>query len=440
MSVHQVFRLRTVPVVAALGTAALAAACGGGSAGGSASPQASETGQVTISFVENGPPNFYAPLLSAFNAAHPNIKVVPSSIPFDSEADIVQAKLSQKDSTIDAFIVDQPRTASWAARGYLLDLSSLTAEAKQNLFPAAVQASSYQGKLWDTPLWESSNQMFYNTTLLQKAGVKPPTDQPSDRWTWEQTVAAAKAVQAKTGAKCGLLLEQTDRYYQLQPLAESAGGGPGLTGDGNLTPALNNPGWTKALGFYQELFAQGVTPRSVSADQSDAYFTAGNCAFFVGLPTVAGTLIKNKIPFGIAPEPYFAGEKPVTPNAANAIGVSPFSKHQAAATEFARWASMTVEGNLASVETIKIPPANMKASDPFFAGLAKQSTALTNLGSLVNYELSHTAVARPETIGYVQFETIMQQAFSDIRNGTAVNQALQNATSKLNAAFSSLKG
>lgn len=377
-------------------------------------------------------------MLSEFNASHPDIKVVASSIPFDNEATIVQARLSQKDASFDVFVVDQPRTADWAAHGYLVNLTSAVAsQAKATLFPAAVQASEYQGSLWDVPVWESSNQLYYNAALLKKAGVTPPSVSPAQRWTWEQTLAAAKQVQAKTGAPCGLLMEQTDRYYQLQPLISSAGGGTGLTGSGNLTPDIQNAGWVKAATFYQDLFKDNVTPSSVSASETDAYFAGGKCAFYVGLPDVVPGLVSNKVPFGIAPEPYFAGGQPATPNEANALGINPFSKNQAAALTFVKWATLTTAGNLASVKGIDIPPANIASAKIFFSQLAASTPAMKDLGPLVNYELTHTAVARPVTVQYVEFESEMFSMFGNIRNGTPVASALAATSKQLKSAFQS---
>lgn len=418
-------------VLALLGTAC-------SSSGSSSTPQAAQSGPVTIHLVENAPPALWVPFLKAFNASHPDIKVVASSIPFDNEATIVQARLGQKDSSFDVFVVDQPRTADWAAHGYLVNLTSAVAsQAKATLFPAALQASEYQGSIWDLPVWESSNQLYYNTALLKKAGVTPPSTNPAQRWTWEQTVAAAKQVQAKTGVSCGLMLEQTDRYYQIEPMIISAGGGTGLTGPGNLTPDIQNAGWVKAATFYQNLFKDNVTPSSVNASETDAYFASGKCAFFVGLPLAVPGLVSNKVAFGIAPEPYFAGGTPATPNEANGLGINPFSTHQAAALTFVKWAALTTAGDLASVQGVDIPPANIASSKIFFSQLAASVPAMKDFGSLVNYELVHTAVARPVSLQYVEFESEMFQMFGNIRNGTPVASALAATSKQLTSAFQS---
>ena len=49
----------------------------------------------------------------------------------------------------------------------------------------------------------------------------------------------------------------------------------------------------------------------------------------------------------------------------------------------------------------------------------------------MTYELADTAVSRPRSIGYVPFETVMNKAFSDIRNGADVEATLKQAQQQL---------
>jgi multiple sugar transport system substrate-binding protein len=58
--------------------------------------------------------------------------------------------------------------------------------------------------------------LFYNKDLLQKAGITPPSGDPTGRLTWDQLLADARKAQ-QAGARWGFCFEQVDRYYQLQP-------------------------------------------------------------------------------------------------------------------------------------------------------------------------------------------------------------------------------
>ena len=59
--------------------------------------------------------------------------------------------------------------------------------------------------------------------------------------------------------------------------------------------------------------------------------------------------------------------------------------------------------------------------------------------NLINYELENTAVIRPQTIGYVEFEEVLNRAFADVRNGADPTTSLKNATTQLNTAWAAYK-
>ena len=50
---------------------------------------------------------------------------------------------------------------------------------------------------------------------------------------------------------------------------------------------------------------------------------------------------------------------------------------------------------------------------------------------IITYETQNTAVGRPRSVGYVAFETMMNKAFSDIRNGAEAKATLDDAESQL---------
>ena len=59
--------------------------------------------------------------------------------------------------------------------------------------------------------------------------------------------------------------------------------------------------------------------------------------------------------------------------------------------------------------------------------------------AITAYESEHTAVSRPVSVGYIQFEEVMGKAFADIRNGTNPDTRLQEATRQLTDAWRSIK-
>lgn len=448
MSLVRLFRRSSLILIGvALVIALTFSACGGKSddaksnakaPAASTSKQASTpSGPATVKLLSCCDANIMAPAIKAFEAKNPNITVKQEVVPFDQLNDIVQQRIGAKDASIDAYFADQPRTAALASRGLLADLSStIGPEAKGVISQSSIDASTYQGKLYSSAFWGSSHVLIYNKTLLKKAGVTPPPADPAKRWTWDQVYAAAQKAKA-AGAKCGVMFEQVDRYYELEPFIVSAGGGTGLTGDNNNQADLTNPGWLKAMSFYSKLFSSGVAPRGVDAEQTKPLLTSGKCAFFVGgvdLPLVAAKTQK----VGIAPYPMFAGGKAATPADSFAMGMNPYSKNQAATLAFIKFVTLDTQGALAAVKTTPTLSANQNAAKQFYATQLKGEPELAKLPQLINYELANTVVHRPVTPGYIQFETIVGQAFADIRNGKDPKAVLQKAQDQVKSAFARL--
>ena len=415
-----------------LATPALFEGCGTSSGGNSAQ-------NVTLHFVGFDPGPGVQDVIAGFQKANPTITIKYEPIPFAQLNDVLQTRLGSGDTNLDIYTADQPRIAALVHRNFLTDLSDKVNGAGEVLPKAMIEASSAGSKLYSLPVSNSSQLLYYNVDLLKKAGITAPSADPNQRWTWEQLFDAAKKAQA-AGAKWGFMFEQVSRYYQLQPLFESAGGGSGLTGDGLLTPDVTNAGWIKGATFYKQLFAEKVAARGVPADQVTPLFSNGQAAFFIAGPWQLATFEAIKgLNFGVAAHPYFEGGKAVTPTGSWSWGLNPHSLNQAAALKFLEYAYLNVTGCTQANTTKGIVggmPANIKSLDSYFTSKIFQSASAKGGSDLLKYELQNTAVIRPRTIGYIQFEDIIGTALEDIRNGSDVEQRLQKASGDLKSALS----
>ena len=426
--------LRGIVAAASVTSVMALAACGGGTDSSSASSPIATGGKITgtVRFVGSEDANVYQPLISKFEATNPGITVKYTEVPFAQYTSVLQQRLSSKDSSLDVFTVDQPVVASLAARGYLQDLDQIGSAVKKAALPTQYDVNVYNGSLYAAPLSTSGQYLFYNTDLLKKAGVTPPPSDPTKAWTWEQTLAAAKKTQS-AGSTWGLILEQIGLYYQLQPLPESLGGGSGLGGKNNLTPQISNSQWVKAMSWYHDLFAQGVSPRGVDSYSTFPLFSSGKDAFFVGGPwDIAQAAATKDLNWGMAPMPYFAGGKRVTPNGGWSLGINPASGAKPAALKFLEFASTDPDGNILFAANEANLPANQEAFDKYLPQLSKLGGSRSaDAAAITQYDAAHTAVARPVSVGYPQFENLMNKAFSDIINGTSAKSALDDASQKI---------
>jgi multiple sugar transport system substrate-binding protein len=404
-------------------TALVTTGCGGGDSGGGSG------GTTTLTFVNAQDPGTFDKVIAAFQAANPTIRIKQQVVPFDDLNSTVQSRLGAKDTGIDLYDVDEPRLAAFASRGFLEPLDDLSAQAQGKIDASALKITSFGGKQYAIPRWTSAQLLYYNKDLLAKAKIAAPSSDPKAPITWEQVAADGKKAQA-AGARYGLIFDQVDRYYQLQPLPESLGGGPGLTGADLLQPDVTDPQWIQAFTWYHDIFATGVAPRGINPEQTPGLFATGNTAFFAGGPWNAAAFDKDKgVDYGVAPFPRFAQGKPATSTGSWSTGISPFSKHKDAAKKFLSY--MTVDPAGATATISNNIPVQKQAFQRYLSDLGTKGERYKQIGDIVEYAIANTSVSRPVTTGYVDFESVMNKAFADIRNGSDASTRLTQAGQEL---------
>lgn len=370
-------------------------------------------------------------VIDKFHEVHPTINVEWETVPFSDLNSVVESRVSQKNGSIDVYWVDQPRVASLASRGYLEDLTDQFKDRNEKWDDASKEASSYGGRLWSTPISTSTQILYYNKTLLDKAGIQPPSAKPENRITWEKLTQDAKEVQKKAGVQWGLALGQFDRYYQMQPILMGAGGGTGVTGKDNLTPAVVDKGWEKALTWYRSIFEDKIAPRGEEEVQDD--FLAGNIAYLEQGTWLIDGLADVKFEWGAALSPTFEGKDPVTPTGSWSLGMNPYSKEKAASAIFMDW--MSSEDGYTKNRPLPDLAATESGREAYYSKEIFNTPAGKDAKDIIAYELANTSVTRPNTIGYVEFEEILNRAFADIRNGAEPHSTLETAQKQLENAW-----
>jgi len=377
-------------------------------------------------------------ILAAFKKAHPAITVNYEFVSFDNLNSVLDARITNKTGNPDVYWADEPRVPALAARGYAADLTTILQGQIGDLQTSGIAACTYNGKLWALPIADSTQLLYYNKDLLKKAGLAAPSADPQNPITWEQL--AADALKAKkTGALYGMFFGQFDRYYQLEALPVGLGGSPGGSGKANLVPDITSPAWVKAFEWYGSIFASGAAPRGITSEQTDPLFVSGKAAYEVEGPWLLPTLNSSKINWGVATQPRFAAGKEVTPTGSWSLAMNPFSKNQAAAATFMRW--MSIEGGSGYENNRPAPelPANKVGQAAYFKRPVFATAEGKKAATIIDYVTARNAVPRLSTIGYIEFETILNQAFADIRNGQDAKTALTAATGKLTTAWAKYK-
>jgi multiple sugar transport system substrate-binding protein len=154
-----------------LGTAS-SAALASGLLGACGSSQTT-SGERVVSLLWSDVTNSRAPLIEDFTNAT-GIKVNQTIVPYNQRLHKIQTAV-QGGGDFDVVQMDTVWTARFAAAGWVADVTSRITDAiKQDVPAVALDAVTYNGKLYGIPLFNSAKHLFYNAELLKEAGFDHP--------------------------------------------------------------------------------------------------------------------------------------------------------------------------------------------------------------------------------------------------------------------------
>lgn len=363
-----------------------------------------------------------------FEKANPGVKVALSEIPLDQYFQKAAIALSSG-SGIDVFDVDSPLVASYGHQGALLALDKYYTKDNVEDFTSAERSiATYQGKTISAPMSSTSVGLFVNVELFKQAGLKVPGADPKERLTWDQVVDLAKKVQVDKGGNkipdvWGFAVQQYDRPYMTLPLILSNGAGD-LSSDGTTVDGfLNSPAAIEAARWYGDTFNKHkISPR----EQVPNLFYTGKLAMYLA-PSYEANTLKSQYPnvnWIVAPHPYF--KKPVTPTGAWHVGVFSGTKHPDLAVALLK-AYTDPEPAKRNYKIMNYMPVRVSTFKAF------PETFNVAPNSLFYWEILNTAVPRPRTPAYREYEDLLRQAFANIRQGADAAKEMNAAVEKINA-------
>jgi len=162
-------------------------------------PAAKPSGEITI-VDDNTNKLFQASTIAAFEAKT-GIKVKSySQGNFNDLHDRYATLFSAQDSSVDVVMTWAGWSAEFGQAGWLQELD--TSAVPTDLIQPALDAVSWQGKVYGLPKFSSVQTMFWSKPLFQQAGVDPETGPQS----WDDFVTTAKAltVDGRYGYACDM--------------------------------------------------------------------------------------------------------------------------------------------------------------------------------------------------------------------------------------------
>ena len=116
-------------------------------------------------------PEIFQPIFERFQAQNPNIKIKIETGGATSEAQnqYLTTVLAARDTTLDIFLIDVVRTATFAAAGWAEPLDGYLPSKDTYLkafLPGPINAATVGGKLYAMPAFTDSQFLYYRKDLL----------------------------------------------------------------------------------------------------------------------------------------------------------------------------------------------------------------------------------------------------------------------------------
>jgi multiple sugar transport system substrate-binding protein len=411
---------RGVLTAAALaGLLATATACSSGGSGGGSQVSASADQTIVLAAAGLGSEgDATKAAIASFEQLYPNIKVQLLSLSSDENDQYTQItqRFSAKSATPDVIAGDVIWTATFAAAGWVQDLSG-DGIATKDFFPGQLSSGQYNGKLYAVPWFVNAEGIYYRTDLVKS----PPT-------TPDQLVSDAKAALAADPSLQEGFAWEGDKYEGSVTALVSFMGGFG----GSLNPKdLNTPANQQTLQYmYDLIHSDSVTPQAAlgwqESNVQDAW-TSGQAAFALNWPYLyqlseaSGSSVAGKTAWIPFPSPKGS---PTAALGGDNLMVNARSSHQAAAVKLIQYLTSD------SVQDVRATAAG----DPPSVESAYNSQ-LYATAPYYQQEKSVFAAATPRPVSpvYPQMSTIFQNMISEVLSGQdSPSAALASAQTQIN--------
>lgn len=223
----------------------------------------------------------------------------------------------------------------------------------------AVQATTYDGKLYGVPYGIEALALYRNTEVA-----------PDEPATMDDAIAEGEAAvkAGKVDSALNLPVGELGDAYHMEPILTSFGGYifsyDEATGYDAQDVGIGKEGSVKAAEEISRLAKAKVLRTSISGDNSIALFTSGKAAFLVSGPWALADVKKAGFDYAIQPVPGFAGQEDAAPfMGAQAFMVAANGKNKDIAQEFVNNGVNSEDAMMALYEGTQLPPAMTAIQD-----------------------------------------------------------------------------
>ena len=352
-------------------------------------------------------------MAEAYTTAHPDVKINLEFVPYEGLRD--KTLLAQgSGGGYDVVLFDVIWPAEYATSGILADVSQrITPEMKSGVLPGAWTTVEYNGKQYGMPWILDTKYLYYNTEILQKAGIAAPPR------TWAELGDQAKIIKDKGLVQYPIVWSwaQAEAVICDYTTLLSAYGGSFLDASGK--PDFDTGGGLAALEYMKASMDAGLSnPNSKEYLEEDVrrVFSNGEAAFALNWTYMFNlandgddSKVKGKV--GVMPAPGVDGVSKVSAmNGSMGLGVTATSKNPDAAWDFVTF--MTSQKTQNAYAKLSLPIWTSSYSDPAVTAGQEELIAAAGVGLAAMYP-------RPTTPKYNELSALLQVAIQQALLGTA---------------------
>lgn len=214
-----------------------------------------------------------------FTRKNPNIQVQAEYVTYEALHDKIVTAAASKAGTYDVVLIDCIWPAEFAAAGFVKDVTDkISPDMRQDIWPGALQAVTYQNKMYAMPWLNDVLYLYYNEEKLKAAGYDAPPK------TWTELSQMAMAAKDKKVVQYPFIeyFQQDEGLTIAYAYYLMAFGGKFFDDQNN--PAFNSPEGKAALDYMVTGMKNGMyNPASLESTYEEVRraFEQGNSLFSV---------------------------------------------------------------------------------------------------------------------------------------------------------------
>lgn len=370
-------------------------------------------------------------LIAKFMQATPAVEVRLEAVPFAEFGRKITTEAAGGNPA-DVIWADGPEIKSLAYNKVIMPLEPwlYTKADLADYVQSSVDEGSYNGQIYAIGRRQSSEAVWYNVDIFDRAGIKPPSTLDQG-WTFPQWREAWLSV-SKPNEMWGVTSRQVLGVgtYEALAFVRSAGekGSPtyqAISQDGKTVKGhLDSPEALAAIQFWQDLIMKDkVTPPALVPEA----FETGRAASQI-YPEHLGPVLRSKYPninFSVSPLPYFKTGFSHTGSFMYVIAER--TKYRDEAGQFVKFISNEENSRYWFEKDQQLPARKSLYTD------AKRYQTLPN--KLFYETLINWGQPRPATPAFREYDQLIVTMFGDIAKGAPVADIVKATVPKVDAAL-----